>query len=57
PADIDDLASVFCDSQTFSHSVSDRRRSTSVDANLHQSTPIYISRRRFYMIDADHPAG
>ncbi|KAH9293871.1 hypothetical protein KI387_040927, partial [Taxus chinensis] len=55
PADVDDLASVF-DSQTFSHSVSDRRRSTSVDADLYQSTPICSSRRRFYIIDADHTA-
>ncbi|KAH9295285.1 hypothetical protein KI387_038873, partial [Taxus chinensis] len=52
PADVDDLASVF----QVSHSVSDRRRSTSVDADLYQSTPICSSRRRFYIIDADHTA-
>ncbi|KAH9304581.1 hypothetical protein KI387_008985, partial [Taxus chinensis] len=36
----------FSDSQTFSHSVSDRRRSTSVDTDLNQSTPILHDRRR-----------
>ncbi|KAH9297715.1 hypothetical protein KI387_029397, partial [Taxus chinensis] len=44
------------DFQIFSHFVSDRRRSTSVDADLYQSTPILTSRRRFYIIDTDHPA-
>ncbi|KAH9319383.1 hypothetical protein KI387_021152, partial [Taxus chinensis] len=43
----------FFDSQIFSHFVSDRRRSISVDTDLNQSMPIYISRHRSEPVDAD----
>ncbi|KAH9302147.1 hypothetical protein KI387_013730, partial [Taxus chinensis] len=39
---------LFSDSQSFSHAASDRRRSTSFDADPHKSTPIHISRHRSY---------
>ncbi|KAH9322231.1 hypothetical protein KI387_016870, partial [Taxus chinensis] len=44
------------DFQIFLHFISNRHRCISVDADLHQSTPILNSRRRFYLIDAHLPA-